>query len=200
MALAAASQVLHTHLMQLNGQPLPQRQLRFRSIPNCLEFPFLKTATNIRSRARNNKMKTIYTTRSKKNFITRVISWAMASIIAVVTSPAPMAFAQSAAPASEPIPTPPASIMPKADTKPVHVKTGPHKLEKIINKLSFSAQPTDLEISCARVFSEPLVPMSGQPVSAENAALAPVLKSCKKKNSFEDLSDLTKFISAFPNS
>jgi YD repeat-containing protein len=145
-------------------------------------------------------MKTIFTTRSKKNFITRVISWAMASIIAVVTSPAPMAFAQSAAPASEPIPTPPASIMPKADTKPVHVKTGPHKLNKIINKLSFSAQPTDLEISCARVFSEPLVPMTGQPAAGENEAVAAALKSFKKKNSFENLSDLSQFVSAFPNS
>ena len=145
-------------------------------------------------------MKTTFIATSKRHLIKRVISWAMATIIAIVTSPAPAAFAQGIQPALGQPPQPPASMLQKVYTKPVSVKTGPHKINKIVNKLSFSAQPTDLELSSARVFAEPLVPMTGKIVSGENQALAVSLLSFKKKNTCEDLSDLSQFISAYPRS
>ncbi|MBK8220826.1 MAG: hypothetical protein IPK73_07375 [Candidatus Obscuribacter sp.] len=88
-----------------------------------------------------------------------------------------------------------------ADAKPVHgVKTGPKKVKLIKQDLKFSASPTDAEIERARVFLEPLTPMSSSAVKGENLALAEAIKKFKAKNDFEDLSALTEFVSKFPKS
>ncbi|MBK8223167.1 MAG: hypothetical protein IPK73_19295 [Candidatus Obscuribacter sp.] len=88
-----------------------------------------------------------------------------------------------------------------ADAKPAHgVKTGPKKVKLIKNELKFSASPTDAEIRRARVFLEPLTPMTSSAVQGENLALAEAIKKFKAKNDFEDLSALTEFVSKFPKS
>ena len=127
----------------------------------------------------------------------RVISWAMALIVALVTGPAPAAFAM---PEALTVPQPPASMLPKPENKPVHVHTGPHKLTKIPVRLAFSQHPTDLEISNARLFQEPLVPMTGKAIVGENEALVSALLAFKKTNNEENLNDLAKFVEKFPQS
>ena len=47
----------------------------------------------------------------------------------------------------------------------VQVKTGPRSVTIVKPELKFSADPTDLELRTARVFHEPLVPMSTGTVS-----------------------------------
>jgi RHS repeat-associated protein len=67
-------------------------------------------------------------------------------------------------------------------------------------QLSFSAAPTDLEISTARVFHEPLVPMSGSSIEGENLALADAIKAFKAKNNVDDLSAFEDFLARYPKS
>src|SRR5690242_8338004 len=54
------------------------------------------------------------------------------------------------------------------------------------NGLEFSAQPTIEEISQARVFEEPLVPIGGEPNAHENAALAAALQGYAKRSGPDD--------------
>ncbi len=72
------------------------------------------------------------------------------------------------------------------------------KLQK--PQLSFSAAATDLEISTARVFHEPLVPMSGSSIEGENLALADAIKAFKAKNNVDDLSAFENFLAKYPKS
>lgn len=60
--------------------------------------------------------------------------------------------------------------------------------------------PKDLEIEQLRLFPEPLVPMTSEPVGGNNDALAKALLAFKSKNNPEDVSDLTTFVTANPNS
>ncbi|NJM85487.1 MAG: hypothetical protein HC839_05000, partial [Leptolyngbyaceae cyanobacterium RM2_2_21] len=88
-----------------------------------------------------------------------------------------------------------------ADAKPAHgVKTGPKKVKLVKHELKFSASPTDAEIERARVFLEPLTPMTGSAVQGENLALVEAIKKFKAKNDLEDLSALTDFVSKHPRS
>jgi RHS repeat-associated protein len=82
----------------------------------------------------------------------------------------------------------------------IDVRTGSHKVNIVAPKSSLSKDPTDEEISRARVFLEPLVPMSSAPVTGENQALAAALLSFAPKKNTDDVSDLTQFIAAFPHS
>jgi RHS repeat-associated protein len=66
--------------------------------------------------------------------------------------------------------------------------------------LEFAASPTAKEISGARVFEEPLVPVGGEPTSAENGALATALQDYAKRHSPEDFSSLTNFLERYPQS
>jgi len=95
------------------------------------------------------------------------------------------------------IPKPPKFPPP---ARPAHVKKGPKKVTLIQPKLIFSTNPTDIELTTARVFLQPLVPMSTAPVPGENQALAIALLSFKSKTNPEDVSDLTGFLSSFPKS
>jgi hypothetical protein len=62
--------------------------------------------------------------------------------------------------------------------------------------LEFSASPTASEISRARVFEEPLIPVGGQPSAAENAALAAALLGYAQRSGPDDFSSLTGFLEA----
>ena len=65
---------------------------------------------------------------------------------------------------------------------------------------AFSASPTAQEISRARVFEEPLVPVGGEPTTAENAALAATLLGYAKRNGPDDFATLTDFLERYPQS
>ncbi|MBK9774260.1 MAG: hypothetical protein IPP57_26145 [Candidatus Obscuribacter sp.] len=116
------------------------------------------------------------------------------SLAAFLTTGA-MPIAALAKPA---LPYHPDSPAPKP--KKVNVKTGPRKLTRIKPVLKFSTAPTDLEISTARVFQEPLIPMSGAAQDNENAALVSAIKAFKLKSDTEDLSAFEDFISKNPKS
>ena len=64
----------------------------------------------------------------------------------------------------------------------------------------FSGEPTDAEISNARVFEEPLIPAGGQPAKAENVALSAALSAYLHRRSNDDAFAITQFLSAYPES
>ena len=64
----------------------------------------------------------------------------------------------------------------------------------------FSSEPTDAEISRARVFEEPLLPTAQQQDTAENLALAGAISAYLHKASNDDVSAITQFLSAYPTS
>jgi len=66
--------------------------------------------------------------------------------------------------------------------------------------LEFSARPATREIVRARVFEEPLVPVGGEPSTAENSALAAALQDYAKRNVPDDFSSLTTFLERYPQS
>jgi RHS repeat-associated protein len=66
--------------------------------------------------------------------------------------------------------------------------------------LEFSANPTTQEISRARVFEEPLVPIGGEPSAEENAALASALLGYAKRSGPDDFTSLTDFLEKHPHS
>jgi RHS repeat-associated protein len=61
----------------------------------------------------------------------------------------------------------------------VQVKTGPRSVKIVKPELKLSTAPSDLELTTARVFQEPLVPMSTNAVAGENAALASAIRAFK---------------------
>ncbi len=63
-----------------------------------------------------------------------------------------------------------------------------------------SPQPTDADIAVARIFDEPLVPVSRTPVSEENQALARALDSYAQRSTYDDCSSLAGFADQFPQS
>jgi RHS repeat-associated protein len=89
-------------------------------------------------------------------------------------------------------------VPPKA--VPSHVNRGAKTIQLFEPKLTFSEDPTDLELTAARVFTEPLIPISGQKTKGENIALANALSRFKKVTKGDDVSSLTDFISQFPHS
>jgi hypothetical protein len=104
--------------------------------------------------------------------------------------------------ASLPLPALASTIKPsKRTTKlpvppKVKVKTGPRTLKKFKSQLSFKAAPTDQEITAARVFEEPLIPMPGPSIPAENAALSKALLAFSAAKDMENVSALTGFFSS----
>jgi RHS repeat-associated protein len=64
----------------------------------------------------------------------------------------------------------------------------------------FSSEPTDNEISAARVFEEPLIPTKGQPDKAENLALSLALNAYLHRESNDNVSAITQFLTAYPTS
>ncbi len=66
--------------------------------------------------------------------------------------------------------------------------------------IQFSPVPTVEEISLARVFEEPLVPVGGVPTAVENAALAAALLGYAQRVGPDDFSSLTSFLDQHPDS
>ncbi len=66
--------------------------------------------------------------------------------------------------------------------------------------LEFSAHPTTQEISRARVFEEPLMPIGGEPSAEENADLAGALLSYANRSGPDDFASLTGFLHKHPQS
>ncbi|HAV63671.1 MAG TPA: type IV secretion protein Rhs, partial [Verrucomicrobiales bacterium] len=66
--------------------------------------------------------------------------------------------------------------------------------------LEFSVHPTIQEISRARVFEEPLVPIGGEPSMEENLALATALLGYANRTGPDDFSSLTGFLERHPGS
>lgn len=62
------------------------------------------------------------------------------------------------------------------------------------------AHPTDVELTAARVFEEPLIPMTGPAVEGENDELAKAIAAFKIKNDPANVSAFTSFIDRFPKS
>jgi len=88
----------------------------------------------------------------------------------------------------------------------VQVKTGPRTVKIVKPVLKLSADPTDLELTTARVFQEPLVPMSGNAAPGENVALAFAIKAFKTAPASavgkdkQDLAPFEKFVTDYPKS
>jgi RHS repeat-associated protein len=84
---------------------------------------------------------------------------------------------------------------------PVHgVKTGPKSVKLYPPKLTFSANPTDVEITSSRFFAEPLIPADANPVSGENKALCDALVAFRAHSSSSINNPLVEFVSAYPKS
>ncbi len=96
--------------------------------------------------------------------------------------------------------TSPAKSLSVPPKNSVSIRKGPHKLVPVNTVLSFTKSPTDLEITTARVFSEPLIPMTSALVAGENNALASAIVAFKGKQKGDDISDFIKFLAAFPKS
>ena len=64
----------------------------------------------------------------------------------------------------------------------------------------FSGPPTNEEISRARVFEEPLIPMSGEASEAANIHLANAITAYLRSGNSEDLTPIETFLVAHPNS
>src|SRR5205814_7685017 len=64
----------------------------------------------------------------------------------------------------------------------------------------FSIEPTDAEISKARVFEEPLIPVDSQRDKAENLALSTAISDYLHRGSSDDDSAMTQFLSTYPES
>ena len=79
----------------------------------------------------------------------------------------------------------------------VTVEPNPPKTEAAPAFAAFSANPTDDEITRARVFGEPLVPF-GTTWPAENVALAQALGAYLRRGRSDDLSGLQGFLAAHP--
>jgi len=126
----------------------------------------------------------------------KIVASVLAALILLATSPPVFAVVS---PGSEHHKVVSAKVPPAPQPKG-GVRTGPHKVKLFSPKLSFSDNPTDLEITTARIFLEPLTPMTGAPVSGENAALVKALKIFKASTTLGDVSALTDFTEAFPKS
>ncbi len=107
-------------------------------------------------------------------FITRLLAVALTLLMIMTTTPL-AALAMPEIPHHPDTPAPPPAN--------VQVKTGPRSVTIVKPELKFSAAPTDLELTTARVFQEPLVPMSTSAVPGENLALASAIKVFKNASS-----------------
>ena len=89
---------------------------------------------------------------------------------------------------------------PRVPAKVVQINRAVPNVEPPKTTLEFSASPTIQEISRARVFEEPLVPIGGEPSANENVALAAALLSYAKRSGPDDFISLTEFLEKHPQS
>lgn len=135
-------------------------------------------------------------TRNDRN-LKRLFASMLASLTVLATCPLG-AFAQAEAKADS---TPKISqVIPPPPQPTGGVRTGTKTVTIHTPKLTFSAAPTDGEITNARVFLEPIQAISAGPVEGENKAVVEAIRAFKAKNDLEDLSALSGFLSKFPKS
>jgi YD repeat-containing protein len=94
---------------------------------------------------------------------------------------------------------PPADIPNYPQNPKNSVRRGPMTLTPVQAR-SLPEHPSDLDITTARLFEEPLTPMSVAPVDGENDALAKAVLAFKKQNEMENVRALTAFIEKYPDS
>jgi hypothetical protein len=124
------------------------------------------------------------------SFSRRVFSWFLVLVTIVITTPYQSVYAKAS--------TKTAKIKPFV-LNPVKARPKP-SLKLIQRVVSFSANPTDLDLSKAHILPEQIVPISSSRIVGENAALSKALLNFEKKKNPEDVSDLTGFIKAYPQS
>src|SRR5580700_7104822 len=199
MACPAALPQQRTRSTQRNILHQEQQVHPSNSICNCREYQSRKAATSTKLENRTMDKRTNKSINPFGNYrvtFARVLSAMMAALLLVTTMPVLPAYAAPPLVVPEGAGPPHLGVMPDH----AHIRGGEHKLVKIEPKLSFSNHPTDLELSTARVFLEPLAAMSGQVVPGENEALAQALLKFKKKTDPDDVSDLKGFLATFPKS
>jgi RHS repeat-associated protein len=97
--------------------------------------------------------------------------------------------AASASPSTTPPPPPPSVTVNK--TVPV--------VEQVPEIPEFPEAPSDADITAARVFGEPFVPLGGQTSGDENAAFADAILTYLQNGNNEDTSAFGTFLTAYPN-
>jgi RHS repeat-associated protein len=120
----------------------------------------------------------------------RLLSALLTVIFLLTTGPAPLALAENAHGEKRTTPPPPPTVA---------VRKGAREVTLFKPKVSFSDNPTDLELTSARVFLEPLVPMHSEAVPGENQALAKAIVA-HKLHETDDISVFTQFMAAYPKS
>lgn len=114
-----------------------------------------------------------------------------------VTLPVPLNAAVAPTPAFEAPATWPAAVTTPLNVKPV-LGTRATTLKPAV--LNFSETPSDLDISTARVFVEPLIATQGESNAGENQALAKALRTFVSGKKADAISPLEKFIQKYPES
>ena len=87
-----------------------------------------------------------------------------------------------------------------AEPAPVRVNRTVPQVEPPRPVLQFSPQPAPEEFFHAHIFQEPLVPVGGEPTTAENADLAAALLGYAHRSGPDDFSSLTEFLEQHPQS
>lgn len=67
---------------------------------------------------------------------------------------------------------------------------------RVPQTLSFSRRPTTAEITAARIFEEPLIPVWGEPSDEENRAFADALLAFARRTKLDDFSALENFLAS----
>jgi len=131
---------------------------------------------------------------TNKTFAGSICRKVICSLLALITlGQIPAAFAAD-------VVTPKKLSSPPPPAMPPFVRRGSKSVQLHPAVLVFSKNPTDQEITAARIFPEPLIPMNGKKLPGENQALAKALLSFKSKSNSEETSDLARFIAQYPRS
>ena len=88
--------------------------------------------------------------------------------------------------------------MPRAEPRPPNRTVPPVELPPSLSSLPIS--PTDAELTRARIFPEPLVPMQRPTTREENAALAQAIKTYADAQQGEMVAPLVAFLTRYPDS
>lgn len=135
--------------------------------------------------------------------LNRVITWVISVTLLAAT---PLQMAVASQPISSPVPIPAAvqkilaQLPAVQEDCHVNVRKGSRQLIDVTPKLQFSSAPSDSDITTARIFAEPLIPLDSERIVGENFALSQALVSFKNNKNQEDVSALTQFIASFPTS
>lgn len=118
--------------------------------------------------------------------------------VAGILVPLVLIINQPIAALAAPQPPMPPSV-PKISQTPKSVRRGPKSLKPVTPRV-LPAHPTDLDLRAARVFEEPLIPMSSAPIAGENDALAAAIQQFKSGKNAENVAPLMTFLKNYPKS